>query len=548
MKQALQLLQMEAACGMDGDDLHAAIRNEKLLSKQTKKQLFCALLVKLNVRVDGEEERLTRKQKQLVQKQVQALLAHDKVAAEVSLELDEDPAVVMDAIKAQCTKGIVSAIAFEVVTRARLIRGLLSGMIAARTSQVEYNQEILGLSNTLKHFSSGESLLLSRKDGKSYLDRVCPDPNTWTQTVRRNAQGRIISVGLHVNIKDLLDYLVNFPGWRNSLAIHSDCPSNLTKAEWLGLVQGWTEDNPPLTYSKLSRWMPQVLHWGLRLGVTVFGRLLALVERLDSDGASTSFLQQIQAAVRQDGIACFRVRSKSKVCKVIRAVLGKLFSVIYVLSLEDTSHKHWGWLMLDSTDVGQGLVALFGPQVATPTLHECLVHGADCFHGVSDIEAVLGLHGCLSLKHLAKFGFEEAHLLRCFDLKLTSRGGAAKKRNRIASRARKHKLDGEVAMLYAADDGHWDSQSARQGALAQGTLAFFGSSVRRRNLVHQLCGAQSQPQVYGKTPCRQRICRQRSHWRLQKCVCARHLLCHLREGIFCSPCRLRVRVRACVCV
>ena len=187
MKQALQLLQMEAACGMDGDDLHAAIRNEKLLSKQTKKQLFCALLVKLNVRVDGEEERLTRKQKQLVQKQVQALLAHDKVAAEVSLELDEDPAVVMDAIKAQCTKGIVSAIAFEVVTRARLIRGLLSGMIAARTSQVEYNQEILGLSNTLKHFSSGESLLLSRKDGKSYLDRVCPDPNTWTEALRRNA-------------------------------------------------------------------------------------------------------------------------------------------------------------------------------------------------------------------------------------------------------------------------------------------------------------------------------------------------------------------------
>ena len=32
----------------------------------------------------------------------------------------------------------------------------------------------------------------------------------------------------------------------------------------------------------------------------------------------------------------------------VRSVLGKLPSVIYVLSSEETSHRHWDWLMLDA--------------------------------------------------------------------------------------------------------------------------------------------------------------------------------------------------------
>ena len=43
---------------VNGDDLHAAVRNAKLLSKNTKKQLFGVLLVKPNVGVDGVEDYL----------------------------------------------------------------------------------------------------------------------------------------------------------------------------------------------------------------------------------------------------------------------------------------------------------------------------------------------------------------------------------------------------------------------------------------------------------------------------------------------------------
>ena len=42
MEQALQLLEMATSHGMNGDYLHAAICNEKLLSKNTKRQLFGA--------------------------------------------------------------------------------------------------------------------------------------------------------------------------------------------------------------------------------------------------------------------------------------------------------------------------------------------------------------------------------------------------------------------------------------------------------------------------------------------------------------------------
>ena len=56
MDQALQLLEMATSRGMNGDDLHAAIRNDKLLNKNTKQHLFGTLFVKPTVGVDGAEE------------------------------------------------------------------------------------------------------------------------------------------------------------------------------------------------------------------------------------------------------------------------------------------------------------------------------------------------------------------------------------------------------------------------------------------------------------------------------------------------------------
>jgi len=110
-------------------------------------------------------------------------------------------------------------------------------------------------------------------------------------------------------------------------------------------------------------------------------------------------------------------------------------------------------------EVGQALVTLLGQQVATPThvglelvrLYECLVHGTDCVRGVRDIELEWRHPGLLSLKHLAEFSAEEAHMLRVLDLRHTSRSGAANKRNRVDKRKRQLGLDFPIVLGVDSD-------------------------------------------------------------------------------------------------
>ena len=206
---AVTLLNMAQPLG--ADHIRKCLRKAGGLSDATRQTLFDSLLL------PAKGAKLSNEDTRVLRKQVQAMFAREEGAAAIGHVGAADPVPVMGAIKAQASQGIVGAIACQVVEQARPFLALLSGMIAERTSQVEYDQEIMGLSNAMRRIFGGAQLLVSRKEGKAALDRHLPPAPEWTRTVRTDSAGKVISVGMHLSIKALLDYLSLWPGWNDAL-------------------------------------------------------------------------------------------------------------------------------------------------------------------------------------------------------------------------------------------------------------------------------------------------------------------------------------------
>jgi len=114
----------------------------------------------------------------------------------------------------------------------------------------------------------------------------------------------------------------------------------------------------------------------------------------------------------------------------LRQVLRKVTAVLYMLAHEDTRPGFWAWLSLDCLWCGQALVSVLGPDIITPTMHECFHHGPQKLLQVAEVEAYLGLEGKLSLRIFGEWGAESVHRLRALEFQKTSKGGSVRHRKK----------------------------------------------------------------------------------------------------------------------
>ena len=211
------LLEIAVGRVADLETLSTAVKEAKV-SDDARRRFTMALL---NAGpLDNEESGcgFSREDYREVKKLVKSLISSEAGREPVIDALSEDGAVLSAAVTGQTSQGVYRAVAAHVVARARPYLDLLSGCIAHRMSAKEYKEEVLGVCSLLKPFFGEESLLCDWTTGKDRLMRnIAPLP-TWTVSpFRTDESGKVLSVGVHTSVKELLDFLSRYPGWRDSV-------------------------------------------------------------------------------------------------------------------------------------------------------------------------------------------------------------------------------------------------------------------------------------------------------------------------------------------
>ena len=125
-----------------------------------------------------------------------------------------DDLLLAEIMKSEGAQTMVDILAGNLVCQARGVLDLLSGIIALRMPQNVYDNEVQPLVRVMRHVFADKSLLTYRARAMAALkENIVPGP-TYTMTFAPDG-----SIGMHTTIEKVLDFLSNFPSWRQTMKV-----------------------------------------------------------------------------------------------------------------------------------------------------------------------------------------------------------------------------------------------------------------------------------------------------------------------------------------
>jgi len=211
LQQLQTAIELARRSGVDADEVQNALdasfpngsilRWLKLAAKGTDEKLSISDSAKLTVRERAALKKLVRE-----------ALDDDGARADMVHLMAVDDLLMVQVLQEQGGDGMVKALAFNLVHEARGVLDLLSGIIAIRVGETPYEDEILSVVKCVREMFGNTMLLAPRARGLQALRDNCPAAPQYKLT--RGPNG---SIGLHTTVHELLDYLSNFPSWRQSI-------------------------------------------------------------------------------------------------------------------------------------------------------------------------------------------------------------------------------------------------------------------------------------------------------------------------------------------